>query len=153
MDDYISKPLVKKDLLSVIRRWTGTATEYADIDHDGLHAGKTTEENAPMDFVKAVEEFEGDEEFLKEILIGFMDNVRDQIKTMHKAVTEGDAEALRKEAHSIKGGAANLTAFGLAEAAFALESNGKSGNVKGGAENLERLETEFCRLESYARER
>jgi two-component system sensor histidine kinase/response regulator len=151
MDDYISKPLVKKDLLSVIRRWTGTATEYADIDHDGLHAGKTTEENAPMDFVKAVEEFEGDEEFLKEILIGFMDNVRDQIKTMHKAVTEGDAETLRKEAHSIKGGAANLTAFSLSEAAFALESIGSSGNVTGGSENLERLETESCRLESFAR--
>ncbi len=37
------------------------------------------------------------------------------------------------------------------EAAFALESIGKSGKVKGGTENLERLETECCRLESYAR--
>ena len=153
MDDYISKPLVKKDLLSVVRRWTRAATVYADIDHERFHAGKAAEEEAPMDFVRAVEEFEGDEECLKEILIGFMGNVRDQIGIMHKAVTEGDAETLWKEAHSIKGGAANLTAFDLAEAALALESVGKSGNVKGGAENLERLETEFCRLESYAEER
>jgi signal transduction histidine kinase/HPt (histidine-containing phosphotransfer) domain-containing protein len=153
MDDYISKPLVKKDLLSVVRRWTKTATEYADINHGGLRAGKTAEENAPMDFVKAAEEFEGDEEFLNETLIGFMDNVRDQIKTLHNAVTEGDMETLWKEAHSIKGGAANLTAFSLSEAAFALESIGRSGNVTGGAANLEWLETEFYRLESYARER
>jgi HPt (histidine-containing phosphotransfer) domain-containing protein len=104
-----------------------------------------------MDFDKAVEEFEGDKEFLMEVLEGFLDNVRAQIGTIHQAITDGDAETVRSEAHSIKGGAANLTADELSRIAFELEDIDKSGALEGGIESLCRLEKEFHRLEVYAR--
>jgi len=104
-----------------------------------------------MDFEAAVEEFEGDKEFLMEVVDGFLENVRAQIPTIRQAITDGNAETVRGEAHSIKGGAANLTADKLSKIAFELENIGKSGALEGGIEALERLEKEFSRLEDYVR--
>ena len=107
----------------------------------------------PMNFEKAIEEFEGDKEFLMEVVDGFLENVTAQIPTIRQAITDGNAEVVRREAHSIKGGSANLTADALSKIAFELENIGKSGLLEGGIETLERLEKEFHRLEAYARER
>ncbi|MBE9541160.1 MAG: Hpt domain-containing protein [Proteobacteria bacterium] len=86
-----------------------------------------------------------------EVLEGFLDNVRAQIETIHQAISNGDAEVVWKEAHSIKGGAANLTANELSSVAIELENIGKSGVPEGGIEALERLKKEFYRLENFAR--
>ena len=108
------------------------------------------EENAPMNFERALEEFEGDKEFLTELLEGFIENVRAQVKIINQAISHGDAEVVKREAHSIKGGAANLTADKLSKIALELENIGKSGILEGGIEVLKRLEKESNRLEDYA---
>ena len=108
------------------------------------------EEGAPINFEKAAEEFEGDTEFLMEVVGGFVENVRAQMKTIRQAISDGDAERVRREAHSIKGGAANLTAHGLSGIALELEEIGKSGIVGRAMEVFERLEKEFHRLQVYA---
>ena len=99
-----------------------------------------------MNFEKAVEEFEGDKEILMDVLKGFLDNVRAQIETIYQAISNGDAEVVWKEAHSIKGGAANLNADRLSEIAFELEKVGKSGALEKGGEVHERLKKEFYRF-------
>ena len=105
-----------------------------------------------MDYERALDEFEGEQEFLQEVLEGFLENVRAQIKTIHQALGEGDTEVVRKEAHSIKGGAANLTADHLSRIALELENMGQSGRLDGGYEVLESLEKGCKRLEAYAGE-
>ena len=106
-----------------------------------------------MNFERAVQEFEGDKEFLMEVLEGFLGNVGTQIGTIRRAISDGDAETVRREAHSIKGGAANLTADALSEIAFELENIGKSGVLEQGFETLKKLEQEFFRLERFTRNR
>jgi HPt (histidine-containing phosphotransfer) domain-containing protein len=104
---------------------------------------------APMDFARAIEEFEGDEDFLMEVVEGFVGNVESQIEIIRQAISEGDAEVVGKEAHSIKGGAGNLTADELSKIALELENIGKSGNLEEGAQTLGRLEKEFRFLKAY----
>ena len=106
-----------------------------------------------MNFEVAIEEFEGDREFLTEVVYGFLENVTAQIGTTQKTITDGNAEVVRREAHSIKGGAANLSADALSKIAFELENIGKSDLLEGGIETLERLENESHHLEAYAWER
>ncbi len=77
--------------------------------------------NTPINFDKAVEEFEGDKEFLIEVLNAFLENAETQTGTIRQAISDGDAEVVRKEAHSIKGGSANLTANTLSDIAYELE--------------------------------
>ena len=111
------------------------------------------ESEAPMEYERALEEFEGDEDFLMEVLEGFIGNVTSQIKLIRQAISDGDAEAVRREAHSIKGGAANLTANDLSGIAFEIENIGKSGMLEEGIDSLQKLEREFFRLERFVAKR
>ena len=82
------------------------------------------DEDAPINFEKALDEFMGKEVVLRQVIEDFLTNVRTQIKIIRQAISDGDTDAIRREAHSIKGGAANLTANLLAEAALDLEDLG-----------------------------
>ncbi len=232
MDDYITKPLKRKDLLDMVEKWT--APDMASEAEDSLAESQepetppavsttTSEESAknaavlsepesshppadsdvsenragtapsetftaasdesaedgairteaeksclsgdsapekseetdmvpPMDFKKALEEFDDDREFLTELLEGFQKNVRSQIESIRQAIADGDAETIWREAHSIKGGAANLTAKPLSECALGLEQMGKKGQLEGSADILSKLENEMNRLENYLAE-
>jgi signal transduction histidine kinase/DNA-binding response OmpR family regulator/HPt (histidine-containing phosphotransfer) domain-containing protein len=170
MDDFLTKPLRKKELLDMVEKWvslragsvresllsTDGARQHGPIS-EALAEGKgdkqtpkPNQSEAPMDFEKALGEFEGDRPFLMEVLGGFISNVKGQITTMKKAISDGDQEVLAREAHSIKGGAANLCADDLSQVAFRLETIGKSGTLAEGAEVLERMEGELLHLEKYA---
>jgi CheY-like chemotaxis protein len=180
MDDFISKPLRRKELLVMVEKWTERIADgrlpivdcgagspdpqsattvnrprgtgiYASLQQSSI-SNNQSKEDAPMDLETAIEEFEGDKEFLMEVLDGFLKEVTAQIGTLRAAISDGDAEVVRAEAHSIKGGAANLTADDFSKIACELENIGKSGVLKGGIEVLGRLEKEFCRLEVYARD-
>jgi len=169
MDDYITKPLTRKHFLAIVDKWTGSAadgniatsslqpTPQPDTiisDESGLPQNSNkhqSKKGLPMDFEKALNEFEGDEPLLMEILKGFMENVRGQINVIQQALTGQDADRVRREAHSIKGGAANLRADELSRIAFELENIGKSGKLEKGTEALKRLEKELDGLEKMER--
>ena len=133
----------------MVESWLPSSSELEDEQERSA----IMEEDAPMDYETALDEFGGDEEFLKKILAGFLDNVRSQLGTIRKGFSEGNAVVLKEEAHAIKGGAANLTASELAHVAAELESIGKTGKLEKGSEVIGRLEKEFHRLESFARSR
>ena len=92
-----------------------------------------------------------DEALLIEVLKGFMENVRAQIGVMQQALISQDADRVRREAHSIKGGAANLRADALSRIALELEIIGKSGKLERGVEALRGLEKELDGLEKFER--
>jgi CheY-like chemotaxis protein/HPt (histidine-containing phosphotransfer) domain-containing protein len=147
MDDYITKPLKRRDLLAIVEKWTAIPP-----DSSRTVLPPDTDDNngqAPIDFKKALEEFDGDREFLMEVAEGFIKNVKEQIVIIKQALSDGESTAVRKEAHSIKGGASNLCADVLAEIAFELENIGKSGSLENGNEILQRLEQAFSDLEDY----
>jgi len=167
MDDFITKPLRRKELVAMVDKWSKRivdcgaetanpqpATTLDDQSSTTKHQTSIINRQstrAPMNFEMAIEEFEGDKEFLMEVIDGFLKIVRAQIGTIRQAISEGDAEVVSREAHSIKGGAANLTADDLSRVALELEDIGKSGTLEGGIQVLKRLEGEFCRLQEYVK--
>ena len=96
-----------------------------------------------MALERAIEEFDGDRELVLDLLTGFLAIATDQVSTMKKALADQEKDVIRREAHAIKGGAANLTADRLAGLAHALETDpGKTA--------LTRLENEIKRLAEHA---
>ena len=75
-----------------------------------------------------------------------MKNLEKQIPSLLTSLNEGDAEALLFEAHRIKGGAANLTAFPLSSAAGKLEAAAEKADLKNADQLLIKLENEFEKL-------
>ena len=157
MDDFLSKPLTRKDLLAITAKWLNVKSKSATINSisgDGQSISpKTMHTGSPIDLKRAVDEFEGDRELLAEVIAGFAKKVSEQLVTIRKALSCSDAEIVRREAHSIKGGAAALTAGDLAKVAAALELKGKSEDLSGADQIVDALESEFEALRRYVKEK
>ena len=161
MDDFLSKPYTREGLLSMASKWLELSAKVViqpvlaqnpnvetsqDIVPIAVHADN------PIDIEKAIEEFEGDKQFLSEVIEGFTMEVIEQIGTIRKALSCGDAETVRNMAHSIKGGAANITARAASRVAFELEIKGKIKELNGAGEIVDNLEREFETLRKFIQE-
>jgi CheY-like chemotaxis protein/HPt (histidine-containing phosphotransfer) domain-containing protein len=151
MDDFIAKPLNKIDLLAMVDKWVlEKGVLKKDLGQDAPD-DEIKKEDSPMNFEKALREFEGNREILMELLWKLIEDVKDQIGKIHKAIHDGNIEVVKREAHTIKGGASMLTANDLSSVASELEQIAKAGSLEGSTEIIERIEKEFNRLEDYVR--
>ncbi len=154
MNDFMTKPLRRKGLLDMVRRWLAQAYVPAeDISVTPPPEKEILVEEKrllpPIDLDKALEEFVGQSAVLRNVLSGFQEAAREQIGHIKAALDSQDAETVRKEAHAIKGGAANLTADTLSAIAHELEKVGASGNLGKAAAVLDQLTAELERLCRY----
>ena len=86
-----------------------------------------------------------DAELLVEVIDMFLDELPLSRDSLRVAVVRGDAHAIDRAAHRIKGALMNLAAKPAADAAFALENLGRSGSLDGLAERSEVLDRELDR--------
>ena len=173
MDDYIGKPLKRQTLLAMIEKWAqplfesdsqAATTHKRESDHTNPPDGPipTDEEQRlppppetipdPMDFDRALKEFDGERDFLMELLGDFLGHTQAHVDNITRALTDNEAETVMREAHAIKGGAASLTADELAQIAFELEKMGRSENMEQGAAVNARLQDEVNRLKKFFQE-
>ena len=83
-----------------------------------------------------LESLGGDLDFLAELLQTYFDDSPRQIAAMRAAVAAGDAEALRRAAHSLKSNSANFGALALSAKCKELELLGKAGTLDGAADKI-----------------
>ncbi len=157
MDDYLTKPFSKKLLLETIEKWLtifeiGLDSHRTNPQEKSCQTTTTAGDHALcFDFSRAIREFEGNRELVLEIIDEFIIEAGKQLETVQTAVQREDGETVRKEAHSIKGGAANITALALSDAAYNLEVLGQEGNFVEAAEAVGLLEKELnCLAEQFA---
>ena len=100
-----------------------------------------------LDRTELLESFGGDEETLKEIIYVFR---RDSPRLLHDirdAIARADGEALRRQAHSLRGCVGYFSAEAASKSALELELMGQSGQLAGAEGTYEALETQMGRLE------
>ncbi|SDB03138.1 PAS domain S-box-containing protein [Desulfonatronum thiosulfatophilum] len=156
MDDYMTKPMRRADLLAMVARWMRHYDVSGEIE---LDVEKRVSEpllndeghsfNPPINYGQALSEFENDAQFLHDVLHGFLTNVQRQIQVMAEALGREDAPAIVDQAHSIKGGAANLVAVELARAAGELEDVARKKQLSEGHALLKRLRDAHQQLWDY----
>lgn len=100
----------------------------------------------PIDLGR-LEEIAGDDpEFIDEILVTFVESTNELMEPLREGVRAGDAAAILRESHRLKGSSANIGAVVLQAHSFELEKLGRAGATEGAAELLARIESEFDRL-------
>jgi HPt (histidine-containing phosphotransfer) domain-containing protein len=115
----------------------------------GKKAGLST---APLDFESCVDMLGGDRAMVMSLLWEFLTNLDNQMKAISGALADADPGVLRKVAHSIKGGAAVLSAHPLMTVAAILEEIGQSGDLAKGEEGVLALTREAALLRCYCDE-
>ena len=141
MDGYVSKPIRPELLRNEIERVTG-----GDM-------GKRSEETAveqprpsDWDLKELMERLGGDQEFLRELLVIFREDVRMNLGKSRKAMGEFDFESLTRTAHTMKGMLRNLSMGAAAEKAAALEKASRENLQRESQELLEGLTKELERI-------
>ena len=111
MDDYIAKPIHQKELFGVIENMPIIKEIDTTISFDGSL-------------------FDGDPEFLAEIVNLFLETYPALLSEIENAVLNKDAAALGRAAHTMKGAVANFGARAVVDQAKELEMMGKSGDLE-----------------------
>ncbi len=80
---------------------------------------------------EALKMFEGDEEFLKELVEVFINDTPEQMSEVREAVDSRNSKTIEKSAHKLKGAVANFGKNATTDTAFKLETMGKENNLVG----------------------
>jgi HPt (histidine-containing phosphotransfer) domain-containing protein len=87
-----------------------------------------------------LEQLDGSQELLTEIIQLFSGEAPQLINAMRNALQQGDMRELERSAHSLKGAASNFLAYGTVSAASQLENDAKNGDSKSAKASLATLE-------------
>ena len=147
MDDYVSKPVSRKELGAVLGRWiSGTPAYRAPGAEDGeSHA------EGPLDrkVISGLRGLQGEDEtdIVAELAGMFLDDARQRLSALEEAMLGDDAPAVERLAHTLKGSSANMGGRGMSALCARLEDAGAAGDLSQGFRLLARLKEEFVRVD------
>ena len=154
MNDYVTKPIEPGALAAVLERWLpGKASEDAHaseiksalpVTPVGDKAGSGT--TAVFDRAALMQRLMDDEELAQMVIAGFLEDITQQIQILKDFLETGNVSGAERQAHTIKGASANLSAETLRAVAFELEKHGKNGSLPAIRNGIGELEAQFERL-------
>jgi HPt (histidine-containing phosphotransfer) domain-containing protein len=144
MDDYVSKPIQRGELIRVLD-W---AAGVAPAGPAAVSAPTPPPRGLPpaLDRAAAVERLGGDEELFAEVAAVFSGDAPKMMEEIRRAVVSKDAPSLQRAAHGLKGAAGYVGGKPAADAAAALEKLGASGELVAAPTALDALAREVDRL-------
>lgn len=161
MNDVITKPFRKKLFLEKVVHWL-SFKDNSPTNQDSSPLGTLSATNTPplpsgrlpLDWERTLEEFDNDQPFILNLIREFVAHGRKQLQIIQDAIAVQDGTTIYREAHAIKGGAENLNARSLAEAARSLEYLGKNNrlNHPNISEMIETIREELNQLETFTME-
>ncbi len=92
----------------------------------------------------------GDEQLATEILNAFFQDTPRQIEELRVLLENGEAQACGRQAHSIKGAAANVGGERLRQVALEMEKAGDAGDLNAVAAGMDGLEASFLEFQAEA---
>ncbi|CAN5294367.1 hypothetical protein BH11PLA2_BH11PLA2_28670 [soil metagenome] len=142
MDDYLSKPVQRMELQRVLRQATANRSTVAVPQQKPLPSDLTT----PFDRESALERLGGDEALFAEITSLFRSDGERLVRELRNALADGNAHALQRAAHGLKGAAGYVGGNPLVVVAQQLEVLGTCGDLTAAGPAFRELEYEFSRL-------
>jgi histidine phosphotransfer protein HptB len=103
-------------------------------------------------FNRFTESIGGDPDFLAEMLETYFDDSPRQLAAMEAALAAGDAEQLRRAAHSLKSNSATFGALTFSAHAREIEMMAKDGDLHGAEPSAAALAAEYPLVEQSLRE-
>jgi CheY-like chemotaxis protein/HPt (histidine-containing phosphotransfer) domain-containing protein len=152
MDDYVSKPIRVEELVRALEQSQPMAAppeaeaSQPSAAEEPVVAGQAVDAKVLTEF----QEMMGEDgpELLKTLVNLYLVDSPNLIEEMRKSIAVGDAHALDRSAHTLKGNSNQMGALTLASLCLQLEKVGKAGSVEGGGALLSQIECEFARVYS-----
>jgi CheY-like chemotaxis protein len=165
MDDYISKPIDVKELIGALdNSRPRVAQAISASDHGGTSTPRlsaeppepstSADDDSPQEAaidpaaLKRLRATLGKRAaaMLPDLIASFFNDAVKLQTNARQAVEQGQAEELRRAAHTLKSNSANFGARALAALCQELESRGKAGMLEGAQKLLAQIETEYTNV-------
>jgi signal transduction histidine kinase/DNA-binding response OmpR family regulator len=147
-DAYLSKPARPAEILALLEQLVPSA--YAAQTAAGPSVADAVPDPAPepealrvFDVEDLIGRLGGRGEMVARFVEMFSGVVTGYLAALRDAVEQGDLEQTRIQAHTIKGAAANISAWQLRQTAEELEQLARAGECEGAGQLLQRLETGY----------
>jgi HPt (histidine-containing phosphotransfer) domain-containing protein len=88
------------------------------------------------------------EDFLIELIDVYLDDTPTRLAQMQRAVDNGDADTLSREAHTLKSSSANVGAMTLSAIAQRIEQVGRAGSAASAAREVRQMTTAFTQVKA-----
>jgi CheY-like chemotaxis protein len=144
MDSYLAKPVRKDALLALVAGFVKPATEETappvPVRHDS--ADEPTLDQAIIDELRLLGAA-AEENVLADLITQFVDDTQPLLVQLGAALEGGDARAVGRIAHSIKGISGQLGGRRVASSCRRLETRATSGSLSDGHDDLHDIEVDY----------
>jgi CheY-like chemotaxis protein len=159
MDDYLSKPVRLEDVRTILERWGEKAAgETAPVEtaqastkvipaESPIVPAPTAEE--PVDMERLLDFTEGSIESLRELVTLYISQTSGQIEQLEAALQAGNAQEVRRLAHSAAGASATCGMRRLVPLLRDLEHRGFENRLDGARELHRRAAVEFEAIRAF----
>jgi signal transduction histidine kinase/CheY-like chemotaxis protein len=167
MDDYISKPFMLNDLHRVLKRWlpiskrgitesesphdkAAAAQHWLKQSSDDREAASSADAHIDpkaLDNIRTLQR-DGAPDILNKAISIYLKESPKFLKALRDAIPAGNAEAIRKAAHSWKSNSASMGAVALADMCKELEAMGRENSTDKASPLLSRIEAEYDRVQA-----
>ena len=165
MNSYISKPIQVEELIAALEQTpvhsqTPVVAEPARVSPPNGHEQALVQRavtnpanhNAVDPTILArVREMMGDEgeTMIRNLTELFLNNSQLLLEQLRAALAAGDAETVRRTAHTLRSPAAQMGAMHLAALCQSLETKGRQGDLSDGPTLLDAINTEYILVRDY----
>ena len=139
MDDYVAKPIRPDALAQALRN----ARPLVDVGEESADDGKIELDASALQSLREL----GGDDFLSDVIDTFRVDAPNLLATLRRSLEQADAAELRRAAHTLKSNGATLGASSFAELCRELEALAKNGEMGGAPELIDRIESQYRRLE------
>jgi len=138
MNDYLTKPYEEAALISLLANWLPKSSKSA---------------SPPLDLEKLAGKNAHDTAFIREIARVFQETTETSLQALQTAHENMDSTQGKREAHSLRGSAAAISADGLFKIASTLESAFQSADWNQTEILLDKAQVEYLKLREYLSQR
>ena len=147
MDDFITKPLMRDNLVDTLERWLGGADDRSqaeDLAGDGpvVSAGVLDADRLAV-LARSMRSMPGG---LRSVLVSYLESLARLPATILTAQQDDDAEALARAAHSLKSNSAAIGALDLSALCADLERTARDGGLAAIGGLIFKIENEIPRV-------
>ncbi len=142
MNDYIAKPVNPQALMEALDRWLPMDGTQQFLEENAIC--RVDSETKPLfDKKGMLSRLLEDEELARVIAERFLDDMPRQIDALRGCLEAGDASGAERQAHTIKGAAANVGGGSMSAAAMMIEQATGSGDMVAAEACVNELEAQF----------
>ncbi|MFP4455952.1 MAG: PAS domain S-box protein [Desulfonatronovibrio sp.] len=155
MDDYLTKPVRPDNLREVLEKWLSRTSDERTEQGPGTPDNTQDNDREPPETMGTLFDYEvfmdrimDDKELAREILEVFLETIPQKIDIIKNESASGNNDEVRRNAHAIKGTAANTGCLDLSETAAGVEKAAKSDDQEGVKKLIPRLEKQYSQAKT-----